>query len=197
MGKLLQRAVKLIDTPKNTDDVLFSDGDTEDIITVILKADKEAAAGRFIKDFAGLLRGSSDYETCRNIWHFIKDEIPYKVDANGYERVRLPNKTIFDAANGIGCDCKSMAILANDLCRENGIKAKYRFIAQKLFSIKPTHVYCVAWLRNGQEVVIDAVYTGFDKEAKHTYEKDYNSVKSKKIDSIGQILRGSVSKNWI
>lgn len=197
MGKLLQKAIGSITKPQNTDVVIFSDGDTEDIISVILQADKEAAAGRFIKDFAPLLRGANDYDTCKNIWNFLKYEIPYTADKSGYERVKLPHKVIFDASNGIGSDCKGMAGTGCDLCRELGISAKYRFIAQKMFSTKPTHVYTVATLKNGEEIIIDAVFTAFNKEAKHTYEKDYACLKSKKTASIGSILRGYVSKNWI
>jgi Transglutaminase-like superfamily len=175
MGQLLSKAIKLIAPTTNRDTLHFEDGDTSDIISVVLMDDEVAARKRLIKDFAPLLRGATDYKTCLNIWNFVKNEIPYVADKSGYERIRLPNKTIYDAYHiQNGGDCKSFALLTNDLCRELGINSLYRFISQKRLSQKVTHVYCVA-IVNGKEIYLDAVYHKFNEEAYRTYKQDYRA----------------------
>ena len=175
MSAILKRAVSLIEKPLNVDDIRFKNGNTEDIITVISEADKEAAHGRTITRFARLLRGGTEKETCRNIWHFVKHNIPYKADTAGYERIRLPNKTIYDAATiGNGGDCKSFSVLIADLCRELGIRCFFRLISQKA-GRKIHHVYVVAVLSNERKVYLDAVHHTFNAEPFYVTKKDIDS----------------------
>jgi hypothetical protein len=174
MGELLNRAVKLVKRPSNKDEVIFKSGTTENIIEVVLMADKEAAKERFLKRFAESLRGKTDFDTCRNVWRFVRQEIPYKGDKLGYERIKLPNKTIHDAAKGIGTDCKSMSVLGNDLLRELGIGSKYRFISQNS-TAKATHVYSMALLKNGLIVPCDAVFYLFNQKPPQTYNWDFDA----------------------
>ncbi len=91
MGQLLDTAVRLIPKPQDTDQIRYKDGDTSKIIEVVREADKIAANERLVKRFAPLLRGADDFKTCRNVWDFIRQQVPYVADEMGYERVRLPN----------------------------------------------------------------------------------------------------------
>ena len=176
MTDLLRRAVQLTPPPKNVDEVLFYDGNTQDIMTVIKEADSRAAKLRLTRRFAPLLRGANDRLTCQNIWNFVKQNIPYKADSAGYERVRLPNKCIHDAAKiGNGGDCKTFSVLIADLCREHGIEFQYDYISQKE-NKKIHHVYGFATLDNGRKVILDAVHTAFDSEPYYKFKLTVPSV---------------------
>lgn len=175
MGELLNKAVKLVRRPQNKDEVIFKSGTTENIIEVVLMADKEAAKERFLKRFAESLRGKTDFDTCRNVWRFVRHEIPYKVDKLGYERIRLPNKSIWDSYRlGNGGDCKTFAVLECDLLRELGIKSKFRFISQNS-TAKATHVYTIAILQNGLDVPCDAVFYLFNQRPAQTFNWDFDA----------------------
>ncbi len=200
--RLLQKAQSLIDLSTiNKVTVNFEDGDTNDIITTVLMGDEQAARRRTIKDFAPLLRGDNDYKTCVNIWNFIKNEIPYVADKSGLEKIRLPHQAIYDAYNiQNGGDCKSFALLSNDLCRELGINTLYRFIAQKRGSTKATHVYSVAII-NGKEIILDAVYNRFNAEPYRTYKVDYRASLSLEKGGIKGLYtnytEGASFQKWI
>lgn len=187
-----QEAARLVPSPIGQNETRFSDGNTDDIITTILEVDAECATRRDLKALAQRLRGATDFETCRNIWYFIKREIPYKADENGNEQIRFPNRAISDAAKGKGCDCKSFAVLTADLLRENNIDGFFVFISQT-WQKKPTHVYCKAKLKNGQIVVLDAVYHVFNGEPRKVHEwKEPISKRTETTNSIGKINRSTV-----
>ena len=149
-----------------TPTVMFRDGDTKDIISVVMHADGQSAG--FINP-AGLdcLRGATDYETCGNIWAFVKKTIKYRADRSGHERVQSPGALL---ASRVG-DCKSFSVLEGALLRAFGIRFCYRFTAYSLFG-DFSHVYVVATLANGQKVVMDAVHTHFDDEVSFTRKQD-------------------------
>ena len=93
---LLRDAKKLVATPDNVDNIVFQNGKTDDIIKVLLQADKYEADRHNVRDLALRLRGRTDFESCKNVWTFVKGNIKYKVDEAGYERIKAASKTIFD-----------------------------------------------------------------------------------------------------
>lgn len=143
--------------PDSIDTVIKYDFDTQDIISLIKRVDKDAAEKRYSKRFAKRLRGKDDLETCYNVWKFIKTNIRYIADPSGHEKVKSPHQTIQD---GYG-DCKSMSLLGVDLLRELGIDADYMFVAWKPFG-EVQHVYIVTT----KGIIIDAVHTRFNEEVK-------------------------------
>src|SRR5688572_2512496 len=61
---------------------------------------------------APLLKGKTLKETCRNVWEFVYDHIPYKRDRPGIEEVRRPARAWHDRNHpdengevGVDCDC--------------------------------------------------------------------------------------------
>lgn len=170
----IKEAKTLITPPQNVDEVLFKNADTGDILTVIEMADEYEAKKCTVKQLAQKLRGATDFETCKNVWNFTKKSIKYIQDAAGYERVKLANKTVFDAFG----DCKSMTILIISLLRENGITAKKRFVSWSK-DADVTHVYAVAILRGGEEILLDAVHTRFNSEVKYASKIDKIMAKTK------------------
>ena len=187
---LLKEAVRLTKKPLDIDEIKFEKGDTARIIEVVRYADREAKKERHLKDFAPLLRGANDFKTCQNVWNFVKHQIPYVADTVGYERVRMPNKCIWDADRyRNGGDCKTFTVLTCDLLRELGIKSKIRFISQNM-QPKAKHVYTVAILPNGQEVPCDGVYHTFNENPYKVWAWDFDAAQLKKTPQIGNLLRG-------
>jgi transglutaminase-like putative cysteine protease len=150
----------------------YSDGETKDIIKVIM--DMDARSDKYVDaDAVECLRGSDDYETMRNVWKFVKSNIRYSADKRGREVVKSP-AALFAIGRG---DCKSFSIAEVAILRALGFKSlKYRFTAYKNSS-DVTHVYVIAKLR-GQDVILDAVHDYFDDEVTYSYKKDIPAAKN-------------------
>src|SRR5690349_195665 len=54
------------------------------------------------------LKGTTAYETCKNIWHFVYQHIAYKKDQEGHEQIRSPARAWHDRQKGVDCDCYSV-----------------------------------------------------------------------------------------
>lgn len=156
----------------------FRDGDTDDIITTILRMDREADLHVDAKA-AQCLRGSNDYETLRNVWRFVKSNVRYRVDRQGKEVVKSP-AALFSLRVG---DCKSFSISEAALLRALGFKGiRYRFAAYGS-NKAVSHVYIVC-KSGGQDVILDAVFGQFDAEDRYTWKKDIPAAKASGISGI-------------
>lgn len=148
---------------------LYQDGDTGDIIRVIMHADK--LSGKFINpDTITRLQGKNDYDTLQNIYWFVKRNVRYQADRAGQEDVRSPGY-LFKTGEG---DCKSMSVAIGALCRAFGIPFKYRFVRQS-GARNYHHVYPVAWCRDDSgvdEVILDAVHRSFNSEPQYRQKLD-------------------------
>lgn len=130
--------------------VMYRDGDTTAIIRVIMHADRDSA--RFVRP-EGLpwLQGANEEEALRNIYALLQGRIDYRADRPGHEIVRSP-AYLFESGMG---DCKSYSVAIGALCRAFGIPYRYRFTSQGRKDFH--HVYVVATLPDGRDVVLDAV----------------------------------------
>ena len=182
-----------IPLPKNIQTIYFNDGDTEDIIEVIEKVDRDSERYKYTKDFAKQLEDTDEYVTCFNIWQFVKSNIEYSADKKGHEIVQYPNYLYH---NGKG-DCKSFSILTGDLLRNvhNGkIDFRYRFISQDPFDKVPKHVYVIATLSDGYECILDSVYSKFNRQPYFYYKTDRASAKNKAIGCCQNQIHGFTRK---
>lgn len=144
--------------------VRHRNGDTADIIEVILEMDADSA--RWINTGAAeCLRGQTVYETLRNVWRFVKHNITYRADQPGHERVKSPG-ALFASGKG---DCKSLSIAEGALLRALGIRYKYRFTAYRPGDY--THVYVVAQTPDGW-LPLDAVYSAPFEEERYYKKRD-------------------------
>lgn len=148
---------------------VYQDGNTGDIIRVIMHADK--LSGEFIKsNTVQRLQGNNDYDTLQNIYWFVKKNIQYQADQPGQEDVRSPGY-LFKTAQG---DCKSLSVALGALCRAFGIPYQYRFIRQAGAS-NYHHVYLIAFCRDGsckEAVLLDAVHRSFNSEPVYRQKLD-------------------------
>jgi transglutaminase-like putative cysteine protease len=113
------------------------------------------------------LVGRSDYQTLRNIWSFVRNNVQYRQDRPGHEKVKSP-AALFAVGHG---DCKSFSVAIAAILRHLGIPYKYRFTAYSPGDY--THVYVVAYPKGNQPVIMDAVHTKFDDEVPYQRKKDY------------------------
>ena len=169
---------------------MYADGDTGDIIRVMMHADR--LSKNYVTDQVKALRGPDDYHTLENIYWYVKKNVRYKADKPGAEEVRSPGY-LFDTATG---DCKSLSIAIGALCRAFGIPYRYRFIRQR-GAPNFHHVYVVADTRDGSSrdpVILDAVYRTFDSEP--AYSKSIDLKPGQRVPasigaSIGAVPRGT------
>lgn len=120
------------------------------------------------KGIAKLLKGNSDYETCRAIWQFVYDHIAYRKDKDGYEQIRAPARSWHDRRYGVDCDCYTTFI--SSILTNLGIRHKLRITKYSRDYFQ--HIYPVAMLSNKQ-VILDCVTDKFDYEVPYSEKKDY------------------------
>ncbi len=158
----------LIKRPKKEDDqIRYPDGLTVDIIETVLYADTKAAW--YTQLFAPTLRKKTLLETCKNIWQFVKTQIPYRLDPEGHQWIKSPGRLWQDKAG----DCKSFSLFTGSCLRNLGIPYGYRFASYSSISQQPTHVYVYVPLAGGGEIILDSVWTGpFNTQKAYTFKQD-------------------------
>ncbi|MCB0707434.1 MAG: transglutaminase domain-containing protein [Saprospiraceae bacterium] len=149
----------LIRPTTNRQKTIYRNGDTDDIIDVILQADKLSA--EFTQDLAPTLRGSTTEKTLHSVWAFVKENIRYKRDKAGHERIKSPGKLWLDKSG----DCKSFSVFIASVLQNLGIPYKYRFgyypTGSSGYEKDVNHVFVVAYA-NGREYILDAVLDKFN-----------------------------------
>ena len=152
----------LIPAPYGENILRHKDGNTWDIISVIMRADQKM--GKNMCAFAEQFEAT--YESLYDLWYWVRKNIKYIADKPGHEKVKHPEVTWKD---GFG-DCKSFSLLVASVLRCIGVKYKYRFTSYSKNS-DPTHVYVIAQLK-GREIIIDSVHTKYDDEADYIKKWD-------------------------
>lgn len=104
---------------------------------------------------AKTLQGSTPDETIKNVFDFVKKNVPYKSDPNDRERLTAPIH--FIQRNQIGGDCDDMVMLINALLESVGIRTKIKVVAWRRKEF--THVVSEAY--NGNRwIELDATMNG-------------------------------------
>ena len=129
----------------------------------------EAAQPYAVKQMAGRaeqFKGTTEKETCKKIFDYLKHNIKYKADGDE-QQVRLPSGLI---RTGTG-DCKSYALFTSAVLSNLGIP-HYLTYASYNSDPTPTHVYVTT--KNG--CIVDAVWGKFnsEKQANHKINKPMN-----------------------
>lgn len=169
-------------SPEKKVDIYFKQGDTNDIISVIMRADKLCAPG--MERVAAALKGVSLMNTCERIWHHVHDNIRYQQDDPGYEYIKSP-AALWNMRKSAGGDCKSFSVYIASLLQNLGIRYKYRFVSFKK-NHQIGHVYIIVPQR-GVDILIDAVHDRFNDESPYLYKKDMESTQIAYVHGIGRI----------
>lgn len=161
---------ELIKKPKPADDQMrYPDGFTPDIIETVLFADTKSAY--YTADFAKTLKGKTLIDTLKNVWEFVKKNIPYKLDPAGEQWIKSPGRLWSEKAG----DCKSFSIFTASCLKNLGIPYGFRFASYSKSDPTPTHVYVfVPADKNRNEIILDSVWTGpFNTQKKFEHKQDH------------------------
>lgn len=161
MPKLLE-VYKRLAPAKNNNVLSIANQSTNDIINQVLSQHSLNVVEA--KKICDLFDGGNLYETCRNIWNFLKYQVPYKVEPSDKQTTKTISRMLYDALNGNGNDCKHYAGFTASVLQACGYNNwSYRFAGYSKYINVPTHVYCYAKDEDGI-IYIDAVINGFDLE---------------------------------
>lgn len=155
----------------------FDNGDTNDIIKIVLKgvnAPVKKGFNTFARQFDRSKSG------LRELWSFVKYEIVYQVDPDGQQDILLPS-ALWERGYG---DCKSKTVFICHVLKCLNIPFIIRFTSYTKGELG--HVYPVA-IFNNEEIIIDSVFDFFDREKTYIKKKDYDMTKISMISGIGQV----------
>lgn len=146
------------------DQLLLDSQNTADLEKAIAKSHRDNLY--YAKMIAFLFRGESDYDTCKNIWNFLKKYVPYSVEPVTRQCTKTLPRMMEDARNGIGSDCKMYSVFTGTILQTLGIPFRYRLTG---YSVNyPQHIYCVT-----NKYMIDGVLNYFNYEKKpYKFKKD-------------------------
>lgn len=170
----------LIRRPRNNEKLIAVNFTTNDIIRTMLDNDMAAAADTV--EFAKTLARQTLMGTCEAIWRFLKTQIPYKVDDEGYQGIQYPS-VLYHSSPREG-DCKSFSLFAGTILRNLGIPYGYRFTNYDGGS-RPKHVYVFVPLPDGGEYIIDATWKG-----PFNTQKPYKFVQNHMMPGMAQSVAG-------
>ena len=115
------------------------------------------------------LKGLPLYDACNKLWHFVKEHIRYEKDQSGVEQVKSARRLIADGSG----DCDCMTNFVNACMLEYGIKGR---IINRIAAYDGNdyfqHIYSLIPSGNGQYIIMDCVWNGFNTEKKYTNKKD-------------------------
>lgn len=168
-------------------------GNTADIISAIAEADTVSVS--YVEEFAHTLEGADLAETCANIFHWVRNTIPYKEDGTGIQKVQLPgqlynNRYANLGGTGEGGDCKSMSLMCSSILRSLGnYEFSYRFITENR-NENFHHVYLIVAHEDeetGQPcyIPLDCTLSDFAVEVDYAKKKDLAPTQPDKSFSVG------------
>jgi hypothetical protein len=126
------------------------------IEAAIPQATKQAAT------FADRYKGKNEWETCKKIFDYLKNNINYKADGAN-QQVRLPSG-LMRTKQG---DCKSYSVFTSAVLSNLGIPHKLVYASYDPKDPTPSHIYVIT----DCGYIVDAVYGKFNAEKKATYKK--------------------------
>jgi len=120
--------------------------------------------------------GSDLESTCYNVWSFLKQNVPYRIESDDQQTLRAPASIV----SGLPADCKTFSLfsmgIADSLRRKGLIDCKlaFRFAGYNDFSNNLEHVFCVINPKTKNEIWCDAVLPNFNQKKQPSIYKDKN-----------------------
>ncbi len=149
--------------------IVSTNFNTDDIMRLVLKADSVKSHREQTKELAKQF--ATTYDGMRRLWEFVKKGVRYTADPPDKQYVRSPARAWQD--RNIGTDCKSFTLFITSVIQNLGLPYIIRFAGYEGNPTQnPTHVYPIAILPNGQQVILDAVWHYFDSEKPYKFKID-------------------------
>ena len=156
----------------NQQNVVVENQGVNDIISGILETHNKYL-DEYDKIFPYFI-GSDLHETSKNIFDFLKRNVPYYIESNELQFLKSPSSIVSTPS-----DCKSYALFScgvlDAIKRNTGedFEIIYRFASYDPFDKVPQHVFCVV-RGEGEEFWIDPVLNKFNEKKQPYFFKDKN-----------------------
>jgi len=156
----------------NNRKVIMQNQNVGDIINGILNT-HEQYKSQYDK-ISPFFLGSDLESTCYNVWSFLKQNVPYKIESDNMQTLRSPSSIV----SGVPADCKTYSLFSNgilDSLRRKGLidcKLAFRFAGYNDFSNNLEHVFCVINPNSNNEIWCDAVLPNFNQKKQPSIYKD-------------------------
>lgn len=153
--------------------VLIQDQNTGDIIQGIL--DNHENYQKEYDKISEMFVDDNEVETAKNVFEFLKNNVPYYVEPIEKQTLRSPSAII---SMKQGADCKSYASFINGIMSSLNRKGifnvplAYRFASYRYDTKEPQHVFSVLYPGTKNEVWIDPVLNKFDQKKEPVFIKD-------------------------
>lgn len=153
--------------------VLIDDQNTSDIVQGILD-NHENYQNEYDK-ISEMFIGDNEVETARNVFDFLKQNVPYYVEPIEKQTLRSPSAIL---SMKQGADCKSYASFINGIMNSLNRKGifrvpmAYRFASYRYDTKEPQHVFAVLYPGTKNEVWVDPVLAKFDQRKEPVFIKD-------------------------
>ena len=153
--------------------VLIDDQNTSDIIQGIL--DNHDNYQNEYDKISEMFIGDNEVETARNIFNFLKQNVPYYIEPIEKQTLRSPSAIVCMKQ---GADCKSYASFINGIMNSLNRKGifrvplAYRFASYRYDTKEPQHVFAVLYPGTKNEVWVDPVLAKFDQRKEPVFIKD-------------------------
>lgn len=153
--------------------VLIDEQNTSDIVEGIL--DNHDNYQKEYDKISEMFLGGNEVETARNIYNFIKQNVPYYIEPIEKQTLRSPSAIV---SMKQGADCKSYATFINGIMSSLNRKGifkvpmAYRFASYRYDTKEPQHVFSVLYPGTKNEVWVDPVLGRFDQRKEPVYIKD-------------------------
>jgi hypothetical protein len=159
---------------QNFKKVLVSDQSTNDIVNGIVNT-----LDLYHDEYNKISRhfiGKNVRETAKNVWLFLKNNVPYKIENGNFQTLRSPSAIL---SMPMGADCKSYSLYTAGIFESANflgylkVPFAFRFASYKNNSKEPGHVFVVLYPGTNKEIWIDPVLDKFDDRSKiPTYYTD-------------------------
>ena len=159
--------------------VLIDDQNTNDIVQGIL--DNHDQYESEYDKISELFIGDNEVETARNVFNFLKQNVPYYIEPIEKQTLRSPSAILSAKdSNGkiLGADCKAFSSwiigTMNSLNRKGifRVPLAFRFASYRYDTKEPQHVFAVLYPGTKNEVWVDPVLAKFDQRKEPVYIKD-------------------------
>ena len=153
--------------------VLIDDQNTSDIVQGILD-NHENYQNEYDK-ISEMFIGDNEVETARNVFDFLKQNVPYYIEPIEKQTLRSPSAIL---SMKQGADCKSYSSFINGTMQSLNRKGifrvplAYRFASYRYDTKEPQHVFAVLYPGTKNEVWVDPVLAKFDQRKEPVFIKD-------------------------
>jgi len=167
--------LNIIDAPKMQSEIIVRYHQIPDIVDGTLSMHKKS--GTEYDKFSHLFWAGNDVDTARNIFNFVKQYIPYRVEKESDQTGKHPARILVDGISGKNNDCKHYALficgIMHSLQRMGcDIHPVYIFATDIKGQKEPSHVFAAIKTPGGL-VWVDPVLNTFNQFHKYYLFNEY------------------------